>query len=90
MTAVSLADWAAFLSLGTSVSAAVSIPFHLFVDAKLADFDPRPAVRRALDTDLGARLVVETARARDGLRDTGQNAAALVILLTTSPKGAMA
>lgn len=40
----------AAVSLGVSVSAAASIPFWLFVDADLADFDPRPAVRRALET----------------------------------------
>jgi hypothetical protein len=86
MTAVPLSDWMAFLSLGTSISAGASIPFFLLVDADLADFDPR----RLLATDPGDRFLVEAARMRDALRETGRDAVALVILLTTSPKGAMA
>lgn len=46
----SLAEWAAFLSLGVGLPAAVSVPFWLAVDADLADFDPRPAVRWSLES----------------------------------------
>lgn len=45
-----LAEWAGFLSLGVSGAAAFSAPYHLLVDAEVADFDPRPAVRRALES----------------------------------------
>ena len=44
----SLAEWSAFLSLGVGVHAALSVPYFLAVDADLADFDPRPAVARAV------------------------------------------
>lgn len=50
----SLAEWAAFLSLGVGGYAAFSAPFFLLVDADLVDFDPRPAVRRAAESVRGA------------------------------------
>jgi hypothetical protein len=45
-----LAEWAAFLSLGVGVHAAFSVPYFLLVDADFADFDPRPLVRRAIES----------------------------------------
>ncbi|WP_435279273.1 hypothetical protein [Streptomyces sp. 1222.5] len=85
MHAASPSDWAAAGSLGLSAIGLIALALA-FADADLAYFDPR----RLLDTDLGARLLVEAARVRDALRDSGRDFAALVILLTTSPKGAMA
>jgi hypothetical protein len=41
---------ASAVCLAVSVHAAYSIPYFLFVDARLADFDPRPAVRRAIES----------------------------------------
>ena len=82
MAAASPAEWAAFLSLGVSVHAALSVPYFVFVDADLADFDPRPAVRRALDSK---RLVPVWQAAVDAGHDanralaTGQRAAALAL-----------
>ncbi|MEU8968067.1 hypothetical protein AB0D11_02120 [Streptomyces monashensis] len=80
--AVSLSHWFAFLSLGLSLSAAGAVPVVAWVDADyllVADWQA-----------VGDRLLVETARVRDALRDASRDLAALVILLTTSPKGAMA
>ena len=96
--------------LSVSAFAAVSAPYHVVVDADLADFDPRPAVRRALesgrldplliavanakfDVRTGARLVRAAAcaaacAAAHASREAFRDAAALLILLTTSPKGA--
>lgn len=82
MTAVPLTDWAAYLSLGTAVAAAVSIPFHLAVDAEPGDFDPR----RLLDADAGARLAVEIVRAKHTVRDALLTVTALVMLLTATPE----
>ncbi|MFE9448372.1 hypothetical protein [Streptomyces sp. NPDC006739] len=82
MAAASLSDWAAFLFLGLSISAAGAVPVVAWVDADyllVADWTP-----------LTDPVLVETARLRDALRDVGRDAAALVILLTTSPKGALA
>ncbi|MDX5568443.1 hypothetical protein PYK79_41310 [Streptomyces sp. ID05-04B] len=42
----SLADWLQMLCLAVAVFEACSVPFWLLADADLADFDPRPAVRR--------------------------------------------
>lgn len=92
-----LAEWAAFLSLGVSVPAALSVPYFLTVDADLADFDPRPAVRRARPVVWDATrsealypLLREWDNARHSARDAVIDVAALLLLLTTSPKGAMA
>lgn len=71
-----LAEWAAVLSLSTGCTASAFVPWLLLVDSTSArDFDPRPLVFRALDTDAGARLVVavdtgkaNTARTKSGER----------------------
>jgi hypothetical protein len=83
--------------LAVSVHAAYSVPYFLFVDARLADFDPRPALARAVESGrYDALLVVvgpvkadarrAAARARRIPRDAAISAAALLALLTT-PKG---
>jgi len=82
-----LSEWAAFLSLGVGVHAALSMPYFLFVDANLADFDPHPLLARAVD-----RLLVEVVRAKGGVRD--ELAKALLVLAlrfnapVSAPKGA--
>lgn len=93
----SLSEWAAFLSLGVGGAAALSAPFHLFVDADLADFDPRPALSRLVESGRVDLLLIAVADAKydaraavHASRETCRDAAALVLLLTTSPKGAMA
>lgn len=90
MTAVPLADWAACLSLDAGISAAVSIPFFLFVDADLADFDPRPAVRRTVAAGRFDPLLIAVANARHdahaAVRQAAVTAAALAMLLTAAPE----
>ena len=78
MSAASLSDWAAFLSLGLSLSATASIPFVLWVDA---DYLLLPDWRV-----VGDRLLVETARARHTIRTAPVSAAALLMLLTAAPE----
>jgi hypothetical protein len=85
VTAASPSEWAAAGSLGLSAIGLIALALA-FAECDPGYFDPR----RLLDTDLGARALVEAARLRDALRDTARDAVALVILLTTSPKGAMA
>jgi hypothetical protein len=89
VSAASPAEWAEAARLGVALPAAAAIPFFLFVDAELADFDPRPAVRRALVSDPGVRLLVEITRARHTVRnfprDAALTAAALLALLTITP-----
>ena len=45
-----VAEWLSMLSLASSGFSAFSAPYFLLVDADRSDFDPRPAVRRALET----------------------------------------
>lgn len=73
-------EWAAFLSLGTAIAAAVSIPFWLWVDADyllIEDWQP-----------LGDRALVETTRARHTVCRARQQAAvtaAGLLLLLSAP-----
>lgn len=83
MTGHSLAEWAAVGSLGLSAVGLLALALA-FVDADLGYFSPL----RLLDTDLGARVVVAVFNASTAACDFCRDAAALLILLTTSPKGA--
>lgn len=65
------ADWAASLSLGVGVHAALSVPYFLAVDADLVDFDPRPAVRRVLDSGRFDWLLITVTNTRLAARDAG-------------------
>lgn len=80
------------VSLAVSLYAACSSPYFLFVDMEVWRW-PRPltaAVDRVLGTVPGTRLVVAVSNVPQAARDFCRDAAALALLLTTSPKGAMA
>jgi hypothetical protein len=81
-----LAEWAAMVCIAMAGYGSFSAPYFLLVDASRADF----TLRRLLDNDLGARLLVEIVRAKTTVRGTALDVAALLVLLTTRPKGAMA
>lgn len=98
-----LAEWFAFLSLGVGVHAALSVPYFLAVDADFADFDPRPAVSRAIESGRLDVVLIAVANARYdvrefvtdarqlaalSLRDAAFTAAALLALLLPAPEGA--
>jgi hypothetical protein len=82
----SLAEWVAFLSLGVGGYAALSVPFFLLVDADRADFDPRPALARAVESGRLDPLLVAVVNARhdarDALREAVLTAAALLMLIS--------
>ncbi|NUU22811.1 MAG: hypothetical protein HOV68_15060 [Streptomycetaceae bacterium] len=91
-----LNDWAAAISFGIAGYAVLSVPYFLLVDADPADFDPRPALRRAIESGRydAALIAVTNARraardmadrARRTPRDTAITAAALLAL--TIPTG---
>jgi len=101
----SLAEWAAMFCMATGGYASFSVFYFLLVDADLKDFVPRPVVDRAhqvavyVSRDL-ARAVASVrhevaphaAAVRHALyggREVARDAAALLLLLTTSPKGAL-
>jgi hypothetical protein len=93
----SLAEWAAFLLLGLGLPSAASIPFWLTYDADRADFDPRPALSRAVESGRMDVLLIAVADAKydaraavHASREAFRDVAALLILLTTSPKGQLA
>lgn len=78
-------EWAASFLPG--IGAVGVIAFALaFAGADAAYFDPR----RLLDTDIAARLIVAFFNAKTSVREAVLDVAALIVLLTTSPKGAMA
>jgi hypothetical protein len=93
-----LAEWAAFLSLGVGVHTALSVPYFLLVDADLADFDPRPLVRRALESGRVDPVLCAVANAKHDARAAAARAryiprdaaittaALLALLIPTAPE----
>lgn len=79
----------AAISLSVGVAAAVSVPVLLLGDAHRSDFDPRPWLSRVLRSEAVYPLLREWDSARCASREAFRDAAALLLLLTTSPKGAM-
>lgn len=88
---------ASAVCLGVSAAGVVALPALLFADATVADFDPRPAVRRTVESGHYDAALVTVANARHDAhraaacarripRDAAISAAALLALLTT-PKG---
>ena len=92
----SLAEWFAFLLLGVGAHGALSVPYFLAVDADLCDFDPRPALSRAVESGRLDLLLIAVADAKYdvrefvtdtrqltalSLRDAALSAAALAALL---------
>ncbi|HKW93132.1 MAG TPA: hypothetical protein VJX92_14645 [Methylomirabilota bacterium] len=67
------ADWAAFLSLGTGISAAASIPFWLFHDSDRADFDPRPLLARVAESGRLDALLIAITRRRTAALETSDD-----------------
>ena len=94
-----LSEWAAVLSLGVGVHAAFSAPYFLLVNAKRSDFDPRHAVRRAIESGRVDPLLVAVANAKYDARAAADRAkhiprdaaittaALLALLIPTAPKG---
>ena len=78
---------AACLAVGATATA--SIPALLLADAHRSDFDPRPAVRRVVESEALYVVLHEWDIACRSFSDACRDLAALLILLTTSPKGAM-
>ncbi|MGW7495413.1 hypothetical protein ACWGKA_14075 [Streptomyces luteogriseus] len=96
MAPATLPDWAAAISFGIAGYGVLSVPYFLLVDADPADFDPRPALRRAIESGrydpalIAVTNVRHTAhdaaeRARRIPRDAAITAAALLAL--TIPMG---
>lgn len=93
MTGHTWSEWAAVLSLGLSAIGLIALAVA-FADA---DLDPRPVVRRALEVgplrpvwQVAIHAGHDVNRAAHASHEAFRDAAALIILLTTSPKGAMA
>lgn len=93
MNAATPTEWAEALSIALMLSSTTAALFSLTVDADPADFDPRPVVRRAVESgrlDPVLIAVVNTrhttretaARARQMSRNAGITAVALLMLLT--------
>lgn len=97
MTAASLSDWAAFLSLGIGVHAGFSVFYFLAVDAdSAAELNPWPVLRHACEDgrlvplwqavvhaghDVN-RAAQRALREHDALRQAAVTAAALLLLLS--------
>ncbi|MFF4834045.1 hypothetical protein [Streptomyces sp. NPDC001315] len=88
-------EWAQMASLAIGMYGAASAVWFLTVDADLADFDPRPAVSRVVESGAADRLLVAVANAKwdvcafvlSSLRDAALTAAALLALLLPAHGG---
>lgn len=95
MSAATPSEWAQMSSLAVALYASLSVPYFLLVDADRSDFHPHvlamlPLPDRFFATSAGCRVLAGWVDAKQAVLDVGRDAAALVLLLTTSPKGAMA
>ena len=93
MNAATPTEWAEALSIALMLSSTTAALFSLTVDADPADFDPRLAMRRAVESGRLDPLLIAvvntrhttretTARARQMSRNAGITAVALLMLLT--------
>lgn len=77
----------AAISLGVGVTAAGFVPALLLADAHRTDFDPLPLLARAVRSEVVYPLLREWDTARHASREALRDAVALLLLLTTTPKG---
>jgi len=85
-----LTEWAAFLSLGTGLTATGWLLWLLVFEPLLeCDLDPRPLLARAIHSEAAYPLLREWDTARSASREALRDTAALLLLLTTSPKGTL-
>ncbi|MGQ4350507.1 hypothetical protein [Streptomyces sp. SAS_275] len=84
----SLAEWAEALLLALSLYSAGAALVFLICDADASDFDPRRPLAALLNSGRVDPLLIAIVSARTAVRDAVLDAAALVLLLTTSPNGA--
>lgn len=87
----------AAVCLAVGATATASIPALLLADAHRSDFDPRPAMSRAVESGRLDLLLIAVADAKYDVREAVhasreacRDLAALLILLLTSPKGQLA
>lgn len=88
MNAASSAEWAAAGFLGLSAISVIALAVA-FADADLGYFDPRPVLSRLVESGRLDPLLVMVGPALVAVRDVALDVAALALLLTTSPKGAL-
>lgn len=89
MSAATPAEWAAAGSLGVSAISVIALAMSC-VDADAGYFDPRYQWARLVESDRLDWLLIVVGPAWLAVREAARDAVALLILLTTSPKGAMA
>ncbi len=77
----------AAISLAVCGWASCAAVLYLTHDAALTDFDPRPWLARAIRSEAVYPLLREWDNARHASREALRDVAALLLLLTTSPKG---
>ncbi len=83
MPATSPAEWGEAVSVALMLSGTTAGLFHLTVDADPADFDPRPAIHRAIESGRLDPALIAVVNARHAARDAAITAAALLMLLTS-------
>lgn len=89
MSATTPAEWAAAGSLGVTAISLIAFAVA-FAPADAGYFDPRYHVARLVESGRLDWLLITVGPVVAASRDTARDAAALLILLTTKPQGALA
>lgn len=79
---------ASAVCLGVSAAGVVALPALLFADATRADFDPRPLLARAIESEAFYPLLREWDNAKHDARHALAHRLAAAASRLTSPKGA--
>lgn len=85
MSAATPSEWAAAGSLGLSAIGVIALAMS-FADADAAYFDPRYQLARLVESGAVDPLLIAVGPVLAASREAVRDAAALLILLTTSPK----
>ncbi|MFI0268618.1 hypothetical protein [Streptomyces luteogriseus] len=81
-------EWAAAISFGIAGYAVLSVPYFLLVDADPADFDPRPALRRAIESGRYDPALIAVTNARHTFHEATGRARRALHHAPVSPESA--
>lgn len=87
MSAHTPAEWAAVSCAAVSAYSTYSAFYFLLVDANRSDFDPRPVVRRAIESGRLDGALIAVTNAKHDARTVAARAAALLALLLPTTGG---
>jgi hypothetical protein len=83
-----LNEWVAAISFGIAGYGVLSVPYFLLVDADPADFDPRPALRRAIESGRLDPALITVTNTRHTVHEAADRVRRALHLAPASPESA--